>query len=111
LRFYGIDLLDLYRGRLSLRRLAVLVRQLPPESATVRALTPEAAWSTTDYLLAAVLDAARWGNWLTVETNKRKGAKNPRPLPVPRPGDPVTTRTPPRKIGGHELAEWLGKVG
>jgi hypothetical protein len=38
LRFYQIDLLDFYRGTLSARRLGVLVRQLPAESATVRAI-------------------------------------------------------------------------
>jgi hypothetical protein len=32
-RFYGVDLGDLWRGRLSLRRLSALVRYLPPGSA------------------------------------------------------------------------------
>lgn len=35
LAFRGIDLLDFYRGHISPRRLAVLIDNLPPESATV----------------------------------------------------------------------------
>ncbi|MFD9485113.1 hypothetical protein ACFWBX_14145 [Streptomyces sp. NPDC059991] len=31
LRHYGVDLLDWHRGRLSSRRLAVLIRHLPKE--------------------------------------------------------------------------------
>lgn len=51
-RFYGIDLGDLYRGQLSVRRLAVLVDHLPPGSA-VWAITngiPE-GWTLSDFLL------------------------------------------------------------
>ena len=111
MRFYGVDLLDLYRDprRLTLRRLAVLVRGLPAESSTVRALHDEAAWTTTDYLLASVLDTLRQGNWLTVEVNKKKGTKNPQPDPVPRPGDAVAEE--PQMLNGSQLADWLGKVG
>lgn len=111
LRYWGIDLLDAYRvpPRLSLRRLAVLMRGLPADSATVRSIDPAAQWNSTEYLLAHVLDAVRVGNWLVVESNKRKGARNPYPQPVPRPTDPV--KEPPQQMNGHELASWLGKVG
>lgn len=36
LAFRGVDLLDFYRGRMSARRLAVLVDHLPPEAMSVR---------------------------------------------------------------------------
>lgn len=36
LLFRGIDLLDFYRGRITARRLYVLVDNLPPESSTIR---------------------------------------------------------------------------
>jgi hypothetical protein len=39
LRFYQVDLLDFYRGALSARRLGVLVKHLPADSAVVQALT------------------------------------------------------------------------
>lgn len=111
LRVYGVDLLDLYREpqRLSLRRLAVLVRGLPADALTVQALHIEASWGTTEYLLAEVLDTLRQANWLTVELNKKKNARNPQPERVPRPGDPE--REAPQMVSGTELAEWLGKVG
>lgn len=47
---------------------------------------PMAAWSTTDHLLAHVVDAARGANW------QRGGGKGPRPKPVPRPGKDGTKR-------------------
>jgi hypothetical protein len=34
LRYFQVDLLDLWRGRLSYRRLALLIRHLPSESWT-----------------------------------------------------------------------------
>lgn len=53
LRFYRVDLLDFYRGTLSVRRLGVLVRQLPPKSALVRALNGNRSqWSVAEHLLA-----------------------------------------------------------
>lgn len=53
LRFYGVDLLDFWRGRLSPRRLAVLVRGIPAgQGAATRSLdgpevTPE-RWILSD---------------------------------------------------------------
>jgi len=45
LRFYGVDLLDAHRGRLSRRRLRVLIQHLPRDAALVRALHgDEAEW-------------------------------------------------------------------
>lgn len=37
LAFRNVDLLDFYRGRMTARRLYVLVQGLPPDSATVQA--------------------------------------------------------------------------
>lgn len=79
-RYYGIPLADLFAGRLSWRRLKVLIRQLPRESATARSqIGPVAEWTVGEYLLAALLDTARHGNW------QRGGGKGQRPRPVPRP--------------------------
>ncbi len=52
-RYHHVDLADLYRGELSLRRLSVLIAHLPPDSATVRASgnTPP-GWGVGEYLLA-----------------------------------------------------------
>jgi hypothetical protein len=50
----GVDLLDLYRDRLSFRRVCVLVEHLPDDAAAWRTAGPDAGWSRTDYLLVAV---------------------------------------------------------
>lgn len=55
-QFYnGLELADLYRGTLSIRRLGVLVRQLPPHSRTVAAVNDgQPGWTITDHLIADV---------------------------------------------------------
>ncbi|GAB3873758.1 hypothetical protein GCM10029964_014560 [Kibdelosporangium lantanae] len=50
----GVDLLDLYRGRLSFRRVCALVEHLPEDAAVWRTAGPEAGWPRADYLLAAL---------------------------------------------------------
>lgn len=97
-RWYRVDLRDLWSGKLSWRRLGVLVKNLPAESATKTALrnaTPLAQvqesaaaaeygpWSQTDMLLAELIDVARWLQW-----SKTKAAEQntDRPEPYPRPG-------------------------
>ena len=98
LRYYRVDLLDYYRGKLSPRRLRVLVQHLPRESALVRALHGDAAeWGLAEHLLAGAVDEIAVGNWLFVSANSDEHADPPeRPRPVPRPGveaepDPAAT--------------------
>lgn len=58
LRFYGVDLLDLWRGRLSLRRLSVLVAGLPSESALWADENGIArGWTLTNLIMADVFHA------------------------------------------------------
>ncbi|MET7514214.1 hypothetical protein ABZS88_12165 [Streptomyces sp. NPDC005480] len=83
-----MDLLDWHRGRLSSRRLAVLVRHLPRDSALPRELHGEAAeWTTSDHLLAAVVDQLAEANWMFATVNRDEDAEpiDP-PQPLPRPG-------------------------
>ncbi|MFF3750099.1 hypothetical protein ACFYYH_06495 [Streptomyces sp. NPDC002018] len=89
LRYYGTDLLDWHRGRLSSRRVAVLVRHLPRESALARDLHGEAAdWSVTDHLLAHAVDRLAEANWMFAAVNRDEDADPPdAPEPLPRPGD------------------------
>jgi hypothetical protein len=84
-----VDLLDRHRGRLSSRRLAVLVKHLPRDSAINRDLHGESAeWSVTDHLLAAVVDHLAAANWMFACVNTDEDSDPPeRPVPVPRPGD------------------------
>ncbi|HEY5201190.1 MAG TPA: DUF5361 domain-containing protein [Acidothermaceae bacterium] len=78
------DLLDLYRGKLSVRRCWLLITQLPGDSALARAAHPDAAdWSLTNHLLAATVDVLQLANW-----QRSSDAKIPRPARIPRPGVP-----------------------
>lgn len=53
LRVYQIDLLDFYRGALSVRRLGLLIRHLPADSALVLAMNGgRPQWSLGDHLTA-----------------------------------------------------------
>lgn len=81
LRYYRVDLAGIVTGTLSPRRLAALVRGLPEDAATIRAVAgTEAMWGLTEHLLARILDTLAGANW------QRSGSKGPKPKPVPRPG-------------------------
>ncbi|MFJ2646407.1 hypothetical protein ACIO1C_06725 [Streptomyces sp. NPDC087420] len=96
LRYYGTDLLDWHRGRLSSRRLAVLIQHLPRDSAVARELHGESAdWSVTEYLLAHVADQLAEANWMFATVNRDEDADPPEyPEPVARPGETPAVATP-----------------
>jgi len=98
LRFYGVDLLDYHRGRLTPRRLRVLIRHLPKEAALVRALRggEDVEWGLAEHLLAAAVDQLAAGNWLFATAHTPEDRDPPeRPEPVPRPGlDTPAAETP-----------------
>lgn len=99
-RYYHIDLVDFWRGGLSLRKIDVLLRNLPPESAYITAVrdridpdeiehisTNMGPWSKMEMLLAQAIDAI---NYLYYQQNCiHSGKSSPRPKPpvlVRRPG-------------------------
>lgn len=114
-------MLDLYRGNLSLRRLCVLLRFLPQESATARIYNVENTWTPAEYLLANVIDVLSEQVWVTIEMNRSKGRQSKPPEPFPRPGDPTTShqnghregrrvardRSQLPHLSGDELDTWL----
>lgn len=84
-----VDLLDFWRGRLSARRLELLIRHLDPSSATFQAIDPEAAaeasWAVTDYLLAHLIDMTSVAHGLKT--------KQGQPVPAfPRPAEAIRQR-------------------
>lgn len=82
----GWDLLDFWRGKITLRALAVRIKHLPRESAFVRAVVGGPHYTDTDVLLI-VADILAGANW------QRGGDKDaPRPKPFPRPGDDKRTQ-------------------
>lgn len=63
----------------------MLIRQLPPQSATwVSKNGGDALWGLSEQLLAAVVDSLNLANW----QRSAQGAKSPpkKPDPIPRPG-------------------------
>lgn len=70
-----MDLADYWRGGLSLRRLSVLVKTLPPESAIVQHFSPDGnGWETGDYLLADIYGALT-GQAHPARPNPKKAAR------------------------------------
>ncbi|MFI6056082.1 hypothetical protein ACIBCO_39195 [Streptomyces violascens] len=99
-----MDLLDWHRGAVSSRRLAVLVKHLPRDSAVNRDLHGEAVeWDSTAHLLAATVDHLAVANWMTATLNAGEDADPlDYPEPVPRPGHPQAT------VAGGESAHEEG---
>ncbi|GAA0430148.1 hypothetical protein [Streptomyces luteireticuli] len=83
-----MDLLDWHRGSLSTRRLAVLVKHLPRDSAVNRDLHGEIVeWDANTHLLAGITDHLAVANWITITMNSDEEAEPlPYPEPVQRPG-------------------------
>ncbi|WSI53034.1 hypothetical protein OG366_22970 [Streptomyces cyaneofuscatus] len=115
LRHYGLDLLDWHRGELSSRRLSVLLRHLPQDSAVARELHGEAAeWSVSDYLLAAAVDQLAEANWMFATVNQDEDAEPLEyPAPVSRPGaepaaEELTAEQQPAGPGPAQLASFFG---
>jgi hypothetical protein len=67
----------------SLRRVGVALEALPMGAWPDR--DHSASWSTTDHLLASVLDAIRELTWVVAAS--MSGKKGERPKPITRPGD------------------------
>ena len=90
----GVDLLDFFRGKLSLRRLVSLLFSLPEGSRLRRHLEgPTGLWDRSDYLTANVIDGlnsvAYWSQyniWFKSTPDSRGDAPE-FPRPFPRPGD------------------------
>lgn len=69
----------MWRGEVTIRRVAALVAHLPMGSQVWRVAGHDLAWTDGDYLLAVSADALMAGNW------QRGGGQGAKPQPVPRP--------------------------
>lgn len=77
--YYGIDIVDVYRGHISARKASVLALNLPPGALTWQEVGTDNAWTVGDFLLAEAVDALNIANY------QRQGGKGERPEPTPRP--------------------------
>lgn len=98
----------MFSGRLSWRKLRVLITHLPADSPYGRAvLGDDHIWTLDAQLLAAIHDRLAAANW------QRAGGKGQRPKPIPRPG----TRPEVKKYGGGtpftqaQVLDLLARVG
>ncbi|MFG2352576.1 hypothetical protein [Streptomyces sp. NPDC048521] len=121
LRYYnGVDLLDVHRGRLSWRRLRILIQHLPSESATWTALRnampeeelakqaekgePEKdSWSKLEQLVATVADRVARVEYVLICANTSKKSQRPDPpQPIQRPGSRPPRPKPTLSEAGAE---------
>lgn len=64
----------------------ILIRALPPDSATRQAMSGgEPPWGRTDYLLADLIDAVNAGTWVAANLQVERNKRQPFPDPYPRP--------------------------
>lgn len=115
-RHYQVDLADLWRGQLSLRRLRVLVTYLPPDSLTARAVGgvddgPLAGWDLSDVLVGRVADELallRW-QWESAHIDTKKTQPRKRPPSILPDVSPTPTTDPERApvVSPHRLGGFL----
>ncbi|MCZ4119037.1 hypothetical protein [Streptomyces sp. H39-S7] len=113
--FFGVDLLDLWRGRLSLRSIHVYIKSLmhkPGRSVLLAVMDETTQWGTTEHLLARVSDALELSNYLFLKANMSDAAAServPLPAPIPRPGEDETATTEPALdfASGSEVSDFF----
>lgn len=82
----------MWRGTLSPRRVDVLIRGLPPDSATRQAMNGEPLWSRTDFILADLVDSTNSVQWTIANKDQERRNRQPTPEPYPRPGLKKSTK-------------------
>ncbi|MFD8886422.1 hypothetical protein ACFV0H_28460 [Streptomyces erythrochromogenes] len=115
LEFFQVDLLDLWRGRLSLRRVGVLINSLmkkPGRSTLLEAMDERTRWGESDYLLARISDALELSNYLFFKANAEDSEDLEQPDPIPRPGQPEPEPQPVETqfSSAEELSSFLGQL-
>lgn len=110
LAYYGVDLLDLYRGRLSLRRVCVLVGGLPPQARLFRVGQPDGGWSRQEVLLLAVERrvTALWRDVVTALGASVGKDQLAAPVAVPDPPSRTPgTSAPEAPTSLRAIARWM----
>ncbi|WNV82210.1 hypothetical protein [Umezawaea sp. Da 62-37] len=109
---YGVDLLDLYRGTLTLRRVCAFVANLPDDAAVWRTAGPDAGW-TRQELLLAVLERRVTLLWATVAQALGQTVSDEdltSPLDSPSTSDtsaPAASGGEPETKSLREIALWM----
>lgn len=119
----GIDLLDLYRGKLTVRRVMSFMKEFEPESSVflkaqmrlqLEISEEEELWGTDRHLLCGVLNRLGQLNYLTEYALWAKSDEKKRGQP-PRPPDPIFPPgyQPPKPVMStpEQLAGFFGAHG
>lgn len=64
------------------------------------------SWTNQEELLAAIAELVSQSNTLFIQANSKKGARPPKPLRIPRPGDEK-----PKPATGEELKTFMERKG
>ncbi|MFD9792344.1 hypothetical protein ACFWXK_15495 [Streptomyces sp. NPDC059070] len=113
LEVFSVDLLDLWTGRLSLRRLHVLISSLllrQGSGSLVAAVDESAIWSHEAHILARISDALEAANWLFISANSTSDNPFDAPEPMWRPGIAPPEPPPPVVASGSDVAAWFGQM-
>ncbi|MEU9199021.1 hypothetical protein [Streptomyces sp. NPDC048332] len=98
---------EFWQGRITLRKLRVMVEGLPPGGALARAIT-DSPWGTAEYQLADLLDGiARMETDFRNANRGEKSQAEPYPDRTWRPGDP----SPKQKAKAEAKAARKGRQG
>lgn len=111
---YGIDILDVFRGRLSPRRALTLVEQLPINSRFATAKRGGAqyyGWDRHAYMLADIFDAVTSLVYVTIAANSERPKSVQQPDAYPRPDDKPREKEPDillRRLRGEATTSEAG---
>ncbi len=109
-RYYQTDLCDALWGEqpMTVRRLNVLVKALPPESATARDATH--GWGAQEELLATLCELVDRGDRWFYQAHTKPNTRPPEPITIPRPGRELPAPVPsvPRRTSSPEQIRAAG---
>ncbi|GAA4104663.1 hypothetical protein [Streptomyces hundungensis] len=107
--------MDLWRGRMSLRRLHVLIQGLfkkPGESLLLIDLDEATSWTETNHILARISDGLELSNYLFIKANSTEDDGLEPPKPLPRPGQVAEEPKPQLALAsGEEVADFFNHFG
>lgn len=89
------------------RKVLALVRQLPPESATIASLRGGdhfRGWGLDQYFYAALIDAVRENTYAVIAANSKKKPKPPEPVQRPEQRKPKAQTNSFAAMAGARIA-------
>ncbi|MGK5496393.1 hypothetical protein [Streptomyces sp. URMC 125] len=116
LEFFGVDLLDVWRHRLTFRRLSVLLNSLmkkPGKSTLLAEINEKAVWTDESYLLARVSDGMEMLNYLVLSafSSNANGIDPPKPIPRPGQEEPQEEKKSYEYASPDEVVQFFARFG